>query len=75
LRLEVHGAPWLASEFEAKFPAVSLNHFDEEMINQWETLLEIQSLEIVIAAPCELADAFFENTLSFRLGGDNRVPQ
>jgi hypothetical protein len=36
---------------------------------------EIRSLEIVLAAHCELADAFFENTLSFRLGGCSRVLQ
>jgi hypothetical protein len=33
------------------------------MINQWEMLLEIQSLEIVLAAPCELTDAFLKITL------------
>jgi hypothetical protein len=65
---ERSGAPWLASEFEVELPAVDLNHLKEEMINQWETLLEIQSLEDVLVAPCVLADASFKITLSCRLG-------
>jgi hypothetical protein len=41
--------------------AVILNHLKEEMINQWETLFEIQSLENVFAAPCRrvLSQALF----------------
>jgi hypothetical protein len=52
---------------------VDLKHLKQEMINQWETLLEIQSFEDVFAAPCVLADASFKITLSSRLGGISDV--
>jgi hypothetical protein len=49
-------------------PAVHINHFKEEIINQWETSLEIQSFEDVLTTPCAcrhiLSNHFFFSSWS-----------
>jgi hypothetical protein len=45
------------------------------MISKWETLLEIQSLEDVLAAPRVLVQASLKITLSYGLDGSSRVLQ
>jgi hypothetical protein len=34
------------NKFEVKFQFENLNHLNEEMINQWKALLEIQSFGV-----------------------------
>jgi hypothetical protein len=48
------GTPCLASEL--KVPRCGLNCLKEEMINHWKILLDIRSLQVVLAAPGVLAD-------------------
>jgi hypothetical protein len=54
---------------------VDLSHLNKEMISQWEALLEIQSLEDVLAAPRVLEGASLKITHLYRLDGSNHVLQ